>query len=212
MVTGGPALRRDEVDGVPTFWVPAEGPLRASLVFRTGQADEPLPRRGLTHLVEHLALHGRDSVRRPVNGSVSLLHTRFDVMGEPDEVAEPAHRRRGVARRAPARAPRPRGGGPARRGPAARHGGGRRPPAVALRGHRPGRRGVDGARPASGDAGRRAGARTRGVHARRRRAGAVGPATWRAAPAAARRPATAGARGGALPAAGPGGSRGPPRR
>jgi len=67
------AVERDEVDGVPAFWVPAEGPLRASLVFRTGQVDEPLHQRGWTHLLEHLALHGRDSVRRPVNGSVSTL-------------------------------------------------------------------------------------------------------------------------------------------
>ena len=67
------AVQRTDVDGVPAFWVQGDGPLRASLVFRIGQADEPLVRRGWTHLLEHLALHGHDSIRRPTNGSVSSL-------------------------------------------------------------------------------------------------------------------------------------------
>jgi hypothetical protein len=80
-------LRTAEVDGVPVFWVPGERRMRASLWFRVGMADESLPTRGWLHLLEHLALHDRDSIRVPVNGHVGMLHTSFDVEGEPDEVA-----------------------------------------------------------------------------------------------------------------------------
>ncbi|MDX2972839.1 M16 family metallopeptidase [Kribbella solani] len=79
-------LRSDEVDGVPVYWVPGERQLRASLWFRGGQADEALPRHGWMHLLEHLALHDRGSIRTPINGSVSMLHTTFDVEGEPDDI------------------------------------------------------------------------------------------------------------------------------
>ena len=81
-------LRTTEVDGVPVYWVPGQRRMRGSLWFRVGLADESLPRHGGLHLLEHLALHGRDSIRVPVNGSVSMLHTTFDVEGEPDDVAE----------------------------------------------------------------------------------------------------------------------------
>lgn len=83
---GSDKLQTTEVDGVPVFWVPGQGRLRASLWFRAGMVDESLPTRGWLHLLEHLALHGRDSIRAPVNGHVSLLHSSFDIEGEPDEV------------------------------------------------------------------------------------------------------------------------------
>ncbi|GAA0939507.1 hypothetical protein GCM10009554_29340 [Kribbella koreensis] len=79
-------LRSTEVDGVPVLWAPGQGTLRASLWFRAGMVDETMPTRGWLHLLEHLALHGRDSIRTPVNGHVSLLHTSFDVTGEPEDV------------------------------------------------------------------------------------------------------------------------------
>lgn len=82
----GEKLRTTEVDGVPVYWLPGPGTLRANLWFRAGMADEPLPTHGWLHLLEHLALHGRHSIRTPVNGQVSLLHTAFDVEGEPDDV------------------------------------------------------------------------------------------------------------------------------
>jgi hypothetical protein len=82
----GMKLRSTEVDGVPVHWAPGQGRLRASLLFRAGMVDETLPTRGWLHLLEHLALHGRDSIRTPVNGHVSLLHTSFDVEGEPEDV------------------------------------------------------------------------------------------------------------------------------
>lgn len=84
----GGELRATEVDGVPVYWVPGQRRMRASLWFRAGFADESLSTHGWLHLLEHLALHGRDSLRTPVNGHVSMLHSSFDVEGEPDDVAE----------------------------------------------------------------------------------------------------------------------------
>ncbi|MGW1340966.1 hypothetical protein ACWCOV_07910 [Kribbella sp. NPDC002412] len=83
----GGELRVTEVDGVPVYWVPGEQRMRAGLWFRVGMADETLPTHGWLHLLEHLALHGRDTIRTPVNGHVGMLHTSFDVEGEPDDIA-----------------------------------------------------------------------------------------------------------------------------
>ena len=81
-------LHRTEVDGVPAFWVDSGRPtLTAALVFRWGMVDETLPQTGWTHLLEHLALHGRGGGALQVNGMVSLLHTRFDAHGPPEAVA-----------------------------------------------------------------------------------------------------------------------------
>src|SRR5215470_480010 len=79
-------LRATEVDGVPVYWVPGERRMRASLWFRVGLADESLPQHGWLHLLEHLALHDRDSIRAPINGCVTMLHTFFDIEGEPDDI------------------------------------------------------------------------------------------------------------------------------
>lgn len=76
-----------EVDGVPAFWVDTGRPtLSAALVFRQGMVDESLPTTGWTHVLEHLALHGRGGGPLHVNGAVSLLHTRFDAHGPADRV------------------------------------------------------------------------------------------------------------------------------
>jgi hypothetical protein len=75
----GEKLRTTEVAGVPVLWMPGGGKLRASLWFRAGVADETLPTRGWLQLLAHLAA--------PAKGQISLLHTRFDIEGEPDEVA-----------------------------------------------------------------------------------------------------------------------------
>ncbi|TCC40175.1 hypothetical protein [Kribbella speibonae] len=79
-------LRVTEVDGVPVYWVPGERRMRASLWFRGGLADETLPTRGWWHLLEHLALHDRDTIRAPINGRITMLHTTFDAEGEPDDI------------------------------------------------------------------------------------------------------------------------------
>ncbi|WP_380167720.1 hypothetical protein [Jannaschia sp. R86511] len=67
--------------GVPHVVVPAPGPVRARLLFRVGIADEPLYRRGITHLVEHLTM--RAVFRRPVQveAHVGAWSTAFEATG-----------------------------------------------------------------------------------------------------------------------------------
>ena len=59
-------IKHLDVDGVPTLLAPTTGPMHAGLVFRVGQADETLARKGITHLVEHLALHSHRRGRLPL--------------------------------------------------------------------------------------------------------------------------------------------------
>ncbi|HET7901937.1 MAG TPA: insulinase family protein [Candidatus Nanopelagicales bacterium] len=79
-----------EVDGVPVLWVDRTepGPLHVSLCFRVGKVDESLPQNGITHLLEHVVLHGVDQVQDEShhNGSVSNTMTTFVVGGSEDEV------------------------------------------------------------------------------------------------------------------------------
>ncbi|HEX8768355.1 MAG TPA: hypothetical protein VF714_08290, partial [Jatrophihabitans sp.] len=83
------SVRRSEVDGVPTYWVPSSSQtLRASLMFRIGMSDLTLPTHGRLHLLEHLALHGRESISSPSNGEVGLLHTAFEIAGRPEQVVD----------------------------------------------------------------------------------------------------------------------------
>lgn len=72
-----------EVSGVRAHVGDEEGRVQAALVFRVGQADEPLPHHGWTHLAEHLALDGLDTVRE---GSVHTLTTTMLLGGEEDAV------------------------------------------------------------------------------------------------------------------------------
>ncbi|MEV6343435.1 insulinase family protein [Actinoplanes sp. NPDC051851] len=67
-----------DVGGVPAVFAPAAGPTHAGLVFRVGVADEPLPHRGITRLVEHLVPAG--------HGATGTEHTFFHVHGTADEV------------------------------------------------------------------------------------------------------------------------------
>ncbi len=80
--------KRTIVDGVPVFFLPLPGLLRAELLFRVGEVDEALPRRGISHIVEHLALRFRPD--RPdwwrSQGTVGPYVTRFSVRGEPDDI------------------------------------------------------------------------------------------------------------------------------
>jgi zinc protease len=75
-----------EVDGVPTLFVPYAGPTIAGLTFRVGQADETLPYRGITHLLEHLALHGRGLTDYHYNGSTGAVATTFHLQGGEDDI------------------------------------------------------------------------------------------------------------------------------
>ncbi|GAA4998234.1 insulinase family protein [Kitasatospora paranensis] len=75
-----------EVDGVPALYAPRAGRLSAGLVFRVGRADETLPGAGITHLVEHLALHRSGVQVHRFNGATGLLHTHFHLEGGEQDV------------------------------------------------------------------------------------------------------------------------------
>jgi predicted Zn-dependent peptidase len=75
-----------EVDGIPTLFAHAAGPVRAGLVFRVGAADETLARTGITHLVEHLALHRQGLAAHDYNGTTKDAFTHFYTEGSEDEV------------------------------------------------------------------------------------------------------------------------------
>jgi hypothetical protein len=83
-----PPIHRTEVDGVPVFWVEDTLPCRAALVFRVGHADETLATRGITHLVEHMAMAAVGELPYFANASVDLTSTTFVTRGSPDEVAQ----------------------------------------------------------------------------------------------------------------------------
>jgi zinc protease len=83
---GGMDLQRTDVDGVPALWAPWAGELRAGLVFRVGRADEILATAGITHLVEHLALHQVGVTRYHIAGETSPLTTTFGVRGDVEQV------------------------------------------------------------------------------------------------------------------------------
>ena len=83
----GTRLRRTDIDGVPTFFVEGAQTPFATLFFRVGFVDEPLIKRGWTHLLEHMAMHERDHPNIQCNASVDLTVTAFQVTGdEPDIV------------------------------------------------------------------------------------------------------------------------------
>ncbi|GAA4987905.1 M16 family metallopeptidase [Kitasatospora paranensis] len=75
-----------EVDGIETVLAPMSGPLRAGLMFRVGRADETLATAGITHLVEHLALHRHGLADFHYNGATAATETHFLVQGTPAEV------------------------------------------------------------------------------------------------------------------------------
>jgi hypothetical protein len=81
-------VRETEVDGVLCFYVDMGRPASAAhLLFRQGFVDEALHETGWLHLLEHLALLDRETLRRPINGQVSMLLTRFAAFGSPEEVS-----------------------------------------------------------------------------------------------------------------------------
>lgn len=75
-----------QVDGVPVLYAPRAGRLSAGLVFRVGRADETLAGAGITHLVEHLALHRSGVQVHRFNGATGPLHTHFHLEGGEHDV------------------------------------------------------------------------------------------------------------------------------
>ena len=66
-----------------------EGPntYTGALVFRNGRADETLQSGGISHLVEHLAIHPFEALPHAINGFVDDTRTVFHASGTPAEVA-----------------------------------------------------------------------------------------------------------------------------
>ncbi|MFJ7251750.1 M16 family metallopeptidase [Streptomyces sp. NPDC098085] len=81
-----PDIRETEVDGIRTVLAAAPGPVTAGLFFRVGVADETLATAGVTHLVEHLALHRHGVSDLHYNGATAATYTLFHVTGTPEEV------------------------------------------------------------------------------------------------------------------------------
>ncbi len=75
-----------DVDGVPALFSPRSGPMQAGLAFRVGFVDEPLPKRGITHLIEHLALHSAGVADYHYNGATGVENTFFHMQGSESDI------------------------------------------------------------------------------------------------------------------------------
>ncbi len=81
------AIQRTVVDGVPVFWATGPAQLVGALMFRVGRSDESLAHGGLTHFIEHLALHGLGGQQAfSFNAQVDALSVVFFAVGTPDEL------------------------------------------------------------------------------------------------------------------------------
>src|ERR1700754_314782 len=82
-------VRETDVSGVLSFSVDMGRPAPAAhLIFRQGQADEPLHETGWLHLLEHLALLDRETLTRPIEGRQTLLLTHFAAFGGPEAITQ----------------------------------------------------------------------------------------------------------------------------
>ncbi|MEV0460637.1 insulinase family protein [Catellatospora methionotrophica] len=79
-------IHTTQVGQIPALFAPRTGPTRAGLVFRVGRADETLATAGITHLVEHLALHRQGLADYHFNGGTGLTATMFSMEGTPSDV------------------------------------------------------------------------------------------------------------------------------
>jgi hypothetical protein len=78
---------RLETDGVATILHPGrDGLLAAQLTFAVGAANEPLALRGVTHVIEHLAMFAARDTPVEINAEVDLETTNFYASGTPDRV------------------------------------------------------------------------------------------------------------------------------
>jgi hypothetical protein len=80
-------LHWTEVNGITTVWTEAPEPLRAGLMFRTGQTDETLITAGHTHLIEHMAMAEMGDFTQNSMGFVSAAFTGFITAGPPEDVS-----------------------------------------------------------------------------------------------------------------------------
>lgn len=78
---------RSLVDGVPVYWTNTTTALPTiALIFRVGFVDERLRQRGVTHLVEHLALNDLRAAPYSFNGHVAATTTVFTASGTADDL------------------------------------------------------------------------------------------------------------------------------
>ncbi|MBR7838112.1 winged helix-turn-helix domain-containing protein [Actinospica durhamensis] len=86
-------VRQSMLNGIPVLLCPALPGSRqhAGITFRVGMADEPLARAGMTHLIEHLALHRLDVSDVHHNGATSSTVTHFLMQGSASEAVEFIH-------------------------------------------------------------------------------------------------------------------------
>lgn len=80
-------LHVTEVDGIPTVWAEAPGPLVGGLLIRVGHVDETLPLRGHSHMLEHLALFRLDRPGEHSNGQVDATTMLLHSSGSPEDVS-----------------------------------------------------------------------------------------------------------------------------
>ena len=73
---------------MPVFWLPAPAPLRAQLIFRVGCRDETFRTSGITHLVEHLAMHAIGRRHHEHDAYVEPGRTTFEAAGSEPAVAD----------------------------------------------------------------------------------------------------------------------------
>ncbi|MEU8500443.1 M16 family metallopeptidase [Streptomyces lavendulae] len=86
--TTADGITHTTTSGIRTVLAPGSGPVTAGLLFRVGRADETLATSGITHLVEHLALHHHGLSDLHYNGATASVYTHFHVTGTPADVVE----------------------------------------------------------------------------------------------------------------------------
>ncbi len=94
----GRPINRAEREGLRVYWTDTGGAFRAMLAFRVGFADEPLPLRGISHLVEHLAISPKRRLYQ-FNGWAGIATTGFWAEGRPEEALETSRMCAGCSRR-----------------------------------------------------------------------------------------------------------------
>lgn len=89
----GREVRQTTLNGIPVLLCPALPGSRqyAGITFRVGMADEPLARAGITHLIEHLALHRLSVGDVHHNGATNATVTHFLMQGSAAEAVEFIH-------------------------------------------------------------------------------------------------------------------------
>ncbi len=81
-------IEQTTFEGIPTLLTPGDGPARGGISFRVGHADETLARAGITHLIEHLALHRLGLTDYHYNGATGATVTHFFSQGSTEDVGE----------------------------------------------------------------------------------------------------------------------------